>query len=477
MITGHLKKIIFNLKNSDNIFFVNNKTKFTYGYAYKKLLILNSFFNKYKREKIALFSDKSVDYYITVLGIFLSGNTWVQISPNLPINKIKEIINFSKIKIGVYNDSFKNQNILNLKKIKIFKLKNLYQRKPLNKFNNLNFIKDEDISCIFFTSGSSGKPKGVELTYKNVILCTNYQTKFLNYKKKQIFADCHDTAFVMSLVIIFPVVILNGTFSPLISLSDKLNPIEYFVDNNVNNLITVPSFILFNKQKISKLNLDNLILCGESFPYKILNLLLKKTKIKTIYNCYGATELSPWAFFYKFNNKDIRIIKKFGKVPIGKPFKNINYDFNIKNELLIKGGIVAKGYLNNVDETKKKIFFTKNSRTYNTGDIGFKFKNLVFVSGRNDAQVKIKGHRIDLNEIENKAREFKNNLFVFCFAKRNKIILICNNEKSNQKEKLLKFLKLNLTSYMIPAKIIFIKKIPFNKNGKIDRLNLKKINV
>ena len=96
-----------------------------------------------------------------------------------------------------------------------------------------------------------------------------------------------------------------------------------------NNLITVPSFILFNKDKISKLNLDNLILCGESFPYKILNLLINKPKINNIYNCYGATELSPWAFYYKFNLKNIHIIKKFGKVPIGKPFKNIKYSFNI----------------------------------------------------------------------------------------------------------------------------------------------------
>ena len=70
------------------------------------------------------------------------------------INKIKNnqaIIKLMDMQLTFVNDnSFKNKNILNLKKIKIFRLKNLYQRKPLNKFNNLNFIKDEDISCIFF---------------------------------------------------------------------------------------------------------------------------------------------------------------------------------------------------------------------------------------------------------------------------------------------------------------------------------------
>ena len=320
MISPFLNQILVNFKTSNNFFFTNNDRKFTYDEAYKRLLSFNTFFKKYKNEKIAVFSDKSIDYYVAVLGIFLSGNTWVQISPNLPLKKINEIIKFSKIKIGVYDKSFGNKKIFKIKKIKIYELSNLSKLRPSDKFLDFKNINKNDISCIFFTSGSSGKPKGVELTYQNVISCAIHQIKNLNYKNNQIFADCHDTGFVMSLVVIFPTVILNGTFSPLISLSDKLSPIEYFVENKINNLITVPSFILFNKEKISKLNLDNLILCGENFPFKILNILLKKTKINSIYNCYGATELSPWAFFYKLNLTNIKTIKKFGKVPIGKPF-------------------------------------------------------------------------------------------------------------------------------------------------------------
>lgn len=475
MISSFLNQILVNFKTSNNYFFTNNDTKLTYKKAYKRLSSFNTFFKKYKNEKIALFSDKSSDYYIAVLAIFLSGNTWVQISPILPTKKVKEIIKFSKIKIGVYDNSFDNRKIFKIEKIKIYKLSHLSKLKPSNKFLDFKNIDKEDISCIFFTSGSSGKPKGVELTYQNVISCAKHQIKNLNYKNNQIFADCHDTGFVMSLVVIFPAIILRGTFSPLISLSDKLSPIDYFLENKINNLITVPSFILFNKEKISKLNLDNLILCGENFPYKILNILLKKTKINSIYNCYGATELAPWAFFYKFKFVDIKIIKKLGKVPIGKPFKGIYYSFNNLNELIIEGNVVAKGYLNNIEETKKKFLSNKKINKYYTGDIGFKYHNLLFISGRNDSQVKIKGHRVDLSEIENVARKFKNNLFTFCFLKKKRLTLIYNNEKAENKQKFLKFLKNNLSNYMLPNKIIYIKKIPFNKNGKIDRLKLKKL--
>ena len=71
--------------------------------------------------------------------------------------------------------------------------------------------------------------------------------------------------------------------------------------------------------------------------------------------------MSPWAFFYKLNLTNIKTIKKFGKVPIGKPFKGVNYSFNNSNELIIEGNVVAKGYLNNTEETKK-IFIKKKQK-------------------------------------------------------------------------------------------------------------------
>ena len=297
----------------------------------------------------------------------------------------------------------------------------------------------------------------------------------MNYKKNQTFADCHDTSFVMSLNVIFTPVFLNCSISPLITFSDKMDPTSYFDNNKIDNLITVPSFIIFNKDKILKLNLKNLILCGENFTSKVMNILLKNSKISNIYNCYGATELSPWAFFYKLKKHDISLIRKLGRVPIGKPFNKITYKFNKLNELIISGKVVAKGYLNNSLETQKKFEKSKSSYSYNTGDIGFKKNNLVFIKGRNDTQVKIKGYRVDLAEIENISRSIKNNIFTFCYMDKGRLILVYNNDKGNQTQKIYTFLKNKLPPYMMPNKIIFIKKIPFNKNGKIDRIKLKKI--
>ena len=169
------------------------------------------------------------------------------------------------------------------------------------------------------------------------------------------------------------------------------------------------------------------------------------------------------------------MIRKKGRVPIGKPFDKISYKFNDLNELIISGSVVSSGYLNNSKETDKKFEKISGINSYNTGDVGFKENGLVFIKGRNDSQVKIRGYRVDLAEIENISRSFKGVLFTFCFVQKDKLLLIYNCEKKEQTKNLYSFLKKKVPSYMIPSKIIFIKDIPFNKNGKIDRVKLKNI--
>ena len=473
MLNNFFNQIIFNLKNSNRIFYKHKDNIFLYKTVYLNLLKINYLLYNFNKKKIILFSDKSIGYYTAVLAIFLSGNTWIQVSPNIPLDRIKKIIRFTNTTLGIYDKSFKNKRILNLKQIKIFELDNILKSNKFKQFNKLKNIKKDDLSCIFFTSGSSSQPKGVKLSYENVISCALYQINNLGYKRYQNFTDCHDTSFVMSLCIIFPSVYLNCSIIPLISFADKISPINFFNENKIDNLITVPSFILFNKNHISKLKLKNLIICGENFTSRIMMILIKNIKIKNIFNCYGATELSPWAFFYKLKSNDISIIKKNGRVPIGKPFNKLSYKFNDLKELIIKGAVVSKGYFKNRKETISKFKNIKGINSYNTGDIGFIEKNLIFIKGRNDSQIKIRGYRVDLAEIENISRSFKDILFTFCFLDRDKLMLVYNSEKEKNLLDFYYFLKKKLSSYMIPSKIIFIKKIPFNKNGKVDRIKIK----
>jgi len=253
-------------------------------------------------------------------------------------------------------------------------------------------------------------------------------------------------------------------------------PEQLLFRNNITVLITVPSFILIlkNRSENKKIKLNVLILCGENFPSNILRVILKIFKFNYLFNCYGATELSPWAFFYKFLQRNLKIIIKLGQVPIGKPFNGVSIKLSKSNELLISGDIVSPGYIDksaNLDG--QKFFKIESQKFYNTGDVVVKINNLYFCKGRKDTQIKIRGYRVDTTEIEFLIKKIKNIDYVYCYPSSMDsslyLVLILVSKKNFTEKFIVNYLKKSVPSYMIPKKVIFLKKLRFNKNGKVDK--------
>lgn len=476
LIHKFFTKVLSNLKNSKKNFIINNNKRYSYNQAYADIKKINFYLKNINKQNIVIFSDKSFGYYSSVIAVLFSGNKWIQISPATPIERIKNILNISDVKYAIYDDSFLNKKILKIKGIKFLSLKNI-----LNNDNELelsvNNYPEDEVAMIFFTSGSTGLPKGVKITYKNFISCLDHQFKNLGYKKdKEIFADYHDSTFVMSVVVIFPAIFLNCAISPLVEATDKMLPEQHLLRNNITVLITVPSFILVLKNRVEnkKIKLNVLILCGENFPLNILRIILKIFKLNYLFNCYGATELSPWAFFYKFLKTNFKIIKKIGQVPIGKPFNGISIKFLKSKELLVSGDVVSPGYIDKSENLNSQKFLKiQGKKFYNTGDVVVKINNLYFCKGRNDTQIKIRGYRVDTTEIESLIKKIKNIDYVYCYSSSRYasqylvLILVTKNDFTEQF--IINYLKKLLPSYMIPKKIVFLKKLRFNKNGKVDK--------
>ena len=236
LVNSFFNTVINNLKYSKSNFIRNNNLTASYNQIYNKIEKINYEIGSLNGARIAVFSDKSFNYYASVLSVILSKNIWIQFSPSMPIKRIKQIISISNIKHAIYDESFNNKKVLEIKKINFIKLSKILKK---NKKKNIQKIKPDPnkTSMIFFTSGSTGLPKGVEISYINFISCLFHQIKNLKYRRnKEIFSDYHDPSFVMSVVIIFPAVFLNSQISPLIDSVDKLFPTRHMIENKISAL-------------------------------------------------------------------------------------------------------------------------------------------------------------------------------------------------------------------------------------------------
>jgi D-alanine--poly(phosphoribitol) ligase subunit 1 len=482
LIKKFYKKIFQNL-SSNELFFRYNQIEYSYKDLGHKYNLFYNFTKKYglKKKRICVISEKSFDSYSLAISIILTNNTWVPLSNKLPIDRLFKMIKSVNPEIIITDDKSIKKKFLQLN-IRIILTAEINSQKLKEKSKLELSHQPSDLAMIFFTSGSTGEPKGVPITNSNFLPSLFSQIdQFYKKKKHLVFVDFHDLSFVISLNILIPCVFLKSTIVPAIKNFDIIFPHEHIIKNKVNVLISVPSFInqirsILNLKKKFFMNFKIVIMCGETFHINILDFILKKFPRSAIYNCYGSTELSPWVFSYRFQKKDLIMIRKLKLVPIGKKFEFVKFNINQRNNLLISGPSVVSGYLDKKFNLEKFIKINK-SLWYKTGDIASKKNDLVFIKGRDDNQIKIHGYRVDLLDIESTLRLNKDVVNTYIHI-RNKdsynkqIIAVVETLKKIKEKKIFEFLKKRLPIYMLPKQIIFVKKFPKNKNGKIDRVKI-----
>lgn len=486
-------------KFPSKVVFTDETTQINYRVFLQRSKIVGSYLttalNGLIKKPVAVLIDRNIESLIAFFGIVYSGNFYVPIDSSLPKQRIQLMIN--TLQPVAILSSVKDTNLAE---------ELHYDGKKLNFEETCsapideaglkvirNKIIDTDPLYSIFTSGSTGTPKGVVICHRSVIDLTEQFTKIFGFSEKSIFGNQAPFDFDVSVKDISSTLKNSATMHiiPKVFFSFPIKLINYLNSKKINTVIWATSALrivenLNSLEKDVPQYLRNIMFSGEVMPNKVLNYWRKHIPDAQYVNLYGPTEITCNCSYFIVN----RSFEDNEMLPIGKAFPNTDIlllnekNHIVKNgevgEICIRGTSLAHGYYNNSEQTSQA--FCQNPLNphypeliYRTGDLG-KFNELgelLFLS-RKDFQIKHMGHRIEMGEIELAVNALPFIEAACClFDSTKDIIILFYQSRINQDKNILLALRKLLPKYMLPNKLIHDENLPINKNGKIDRTNLK----
>ncbi|MBE8994143.1 non-ribosomal peptide synthetase [Microcystis aeruginosa] len=473
-------------KTPDQIALVFEQTSLTYQELNQKANQLAHYLQEnYPIEPdslIGICTERSLEMVIGLLGVLKAGAAYVPIDSDYPEDRIKFILENSKISL-LLTQSFLQD------KLSLSHLKSLSRFIDLDRFDydlfpsyNLTIqIKPNDLAYVIYTSGSTGQPKGVMIEHKSIVNFTLSFGKLFDVKPQSRLLQFGSFSFDLSIGEI--ATSLSHGACLYLAKKETLLPTQTLVNFLETNQIThtcLPPSVLSVLPQAKLSHLENIAVGGEACSAEVIE---KWANQRQFFNCYGPTETTVVA--------TLSLCQANGQKPnIGKPLDNVCayiLDGNqqilppgIPGELCIAGVCLARGYWNRPDLTAEKFIevnlLGKTERIYKTGDLA-KWGddgNLEFL-GRIDQQVKLRGFRIELGEIEAVllehpvVKEAVVNLYETENNQQLVAYIIPQEKQRDVRDELKSLLKSRLPNYMIPSQIMILETLPLTPNGKLDK--------
>ena len=346
-------------------------------------------------------------------------------------------------------------------------------------------ITPDQLLILLYTSGSTGVPKGCQLTHANLVAFCHWYQRFYDLKPEHNVAAYASYGFDACMMDMYPALTCGATvyIVPEELRLDLIALNEYFEKNNITHSFMTTQVGYQFATSIENHSLLHLSTGGEKLAS------LTPPQGYDFFNVYGPTECTIFTTTY-------RVDKKMKEIPIGKPLDNMRLyvvdqqgyrlPVGAAGELWVAGPQVSRGYLNRPEKTAEVYIdnpFTtdeKYARVYRTGDIvRFLPSGDIQFVGRRDGQVKIRGFRIELKEVEGVIREFPGikDATVQAFDEEGGGKFIAAYIVSDDQvdiEALNNFIMDQKPPYMVPAVTMQIDAIPLNQNQKVNKRALPK---
>jgi len=442
-----------------------------------------------EEELVGLCVDRSPEMIVALLGILKSGAAYVPLDPSYPRERLNLMIADTGTRFVLTQKSaaeaFGSREL-------IFVDEEPASKPTAYEMNPATASSATSLAYVMYTSGSSGRPKGVMVEHRAIVRLV-FGTSYCHFGPDEIFLQFAPISFDASTFEIFGALLHGATLVLMPPQASSLAEIGRVIrEHGVTTMwLTAGLFHLFVDERIEDLKpLRQLLAGGDVLSPAHVNKVLQNLPSTKLINGYGPTEGTTFTCCHLFKKTEF----DGQTVPIGRPIANtFVYILNEhlepvgqgeEGELCAGGDGVARGYLNAGDASSGKFltdpFNTSQSgRLYRTGDLArWMPDGSIEFLGRKDDQIKILGHRIELGEIEATLAQHPA-LAQTCVVVRTNpaagkqlAAYVVLRDRSTAPAELKQFLAAKLPPYMVPAFFVFLDRLPLTANGKVDKASL-----
>jgi D-alanine--poly(phosphoribitol) ligase subunit 1 len=476
----------------DNIALVGRlngiKSELTYKALGRIMVHLSSRITNSDRQvsSIGILSNRKCEAYIAVLCAYFLGIKFVPLNPKFPKERLKKIIALAEIDLIMFDCGEANllqdfePEAINLSDI-VSRFLEAPEGSLISQGLSSDHIDENSLAYQMFTSGSTGDPKGVPISYGNLNAYVRNISQVIEYRQGDKCSQFFDLSFDLSMHDIFVVLYNGGTIVAAEDI-DLMMPTQYIDKHAIDMWFSVPVLGKVASKTArtipTKHKLRGALFCGEALPMTVANAFDSLLDGKAgVWNLYGPTEATI-AFSAR---NTANVATDLDIAPLGVPFgENIaaillengdvvtEFEEGHEGMLLLGGSQVFPGYK---PDTGKEAFHTwMGIEYYVSGDLVRQSQSELLYLGREDSQVKIRGFRVELGEIEKVFRELYELDFLAVFVRGNVGNLeICVAYQNDLDIEIGGELNARLPDYMIPSFLVKCDTLPTNVNGKIDR--------
>jgi amino acid adenylation domain-containing protein len=446
---------------------------------------------------VVVYLPKGIAALTCFMAAMYTGAPYVPVDSRIPISRLEKILD-SLAPCVVVTDSEHAENLscYDRKAVRVHLYDELILGEPDDALIDaaVSCVIDTDPIYIMFTSGSTGTPKGVTIPHRGIVDYADWVVRTFGFDESTVMANQSQFYFDNSTFDIYGC-LRCGAKMLLTPENLFLYPLKlpgFLRDNKVTSIFWVPT-VMINVANSGALegcslpSLKTVAFCGEVMPNKQLNIWRKNLPQCVYANLYGPTEITDVCCYYIVD----REFADSDPLPIGKACENMRVLIltedgkeaaaNEQGELCVVGSGVALGYWNAPEITAKA--FTKNPLSaaypeimYRTGDLAYVASDgLIMFLGRRDNQIKLRGNRIELGEIDSAAVCVPGveNACALFDDDAQEIVLFVETREQFPLRRFNMELKKTIPQYMLPSRLKCLSALPHTPNDKIDRVTLR----